>query len=99
MTMSTYLGKLKVIGIEEDQHVTTFVMHYAEMGEIRDVKLYRGLYDSATNKWKADAEQAEKYVKNLDEILGATPETVQNLEGKEFDVWDGDGFSSFWEPV
>jgi len=95
-----YLGEQELVEVDVQEFVTTFTLLYEEVGEIREVKLYKGLYDKDTKKWRKDTKQEESFYENISNLFGAFHEDeLQESVGKKFPVYDsGQGWSSFWEP-
>lgn len=93
--MSEYLGKLELVAVDtKDAGVE---LTFLNGDSIRTVKLNRKKYDSASNKWNDDPEQAEKFEKNIQEYLGVTPQTITEAIGQKFDVWEAEKFCAIWE--
>lgn len=99
--MAKYLGELELLMVDKgkDDHVTTFKFLHDETNEIREVVFFKDTYDSEVKEFKPDADQYEKYVKNLETYLHVTPDTVYDAVGKKFPVWAGEKYDYMWEPT
>lgn len=93
------LGQLEIIDYKLEDMSLELVFLLPEKEEIREVKLYKGVFDRKTQKWSKEEAQAEKFKNNLKTYLGVTEAKIESILGKKVDVWQSDnGYCYLWEP-